>query len=133
MSHKIHSSERRGIIAVAGIALTVTALGMMVAWCDRPVRPPDPVDVRIIAYGDSAMILSADSMAKIASLPDSVRLQLRINESRKAALRKDSLRKEAQKKRKQKRDSLKRTRKSSPSPKKQKNAPSLRSPLDDRI
>lgn len=48
MSSKIHSTERRGILAVALAALAVTAAGLALSMCRRSPEPPEPAQIRVL-------------------------------------------------------------------------------------
>lgn len=54
MKNPLTASERRGIIVVAGLALTITSAGWIVSTCQRPL-PEEPLpEVEILVSGDSA-------------------------------------------------------------------------------
>lgn len=55
MTHRnpLTSSERRGIIAVALVALLITGSGMWVSRCNRPASPPEPAEVEVLIPADS--------------------------------------------------------------------------------
>lgn len=53
MRKPLSSSERKGVLAVAGIALLITASGLIVSWCSKPESRLEPADVQVITAGDS--------------------------------------------------------------------------------
>ncbi len=86
-SHPLTSSERRGIVIIAALALLVTVAGLCVSYCGRPSAVDEPPKVEVVYKPDSVAYACADSVAKAE-----------------AKARRDSLRKE-------RRDSMRRQRK----------------------
>lgn len=67
---QMSSSERKGVLIVAAIALIVTLCGLGVAWCGRPARSITPHDVEVLVDGDTlqdgpvdAICVSSDSIS----------------------------------------------------------------------
>lgn len=58
----VSSSERKGVLIVAGIALVVTLCGLGVAWCGRPAKAISPHDVEVLVDGDTAVMPGGDSI-----------------------------------------------------------------------
>jgi len=56
----VSSSERKGVLIVAAIAMIVTLSGLGVAWCGRPERSIAPQDVEVLVDGDTAGTVGAD-------------------------------------------------------------------------
>lgn len=66
----VSSSERKGVLIVAGIALIVTLCGLGVAWCGRPSKLLTPHDVEVLVDGDTlqeglvdTLYVSSDSIS----------------------------------------------------------------------
>lgn len=49
----ITSSERKGVMIVAAIALIVTLCGLGVKWCSRPAKTVTPAEVEMLIAPDS--------------------------------------------------------------------------------
>lgn len=67
---QMSSSERKGVLIVAAIALIVTLCGLGVAWCGRPARSITPHDVEVLVDGDTVqeglvdtLYVSSDSIS----------------------------------------------------------------------
>lgn len=61
MAHKpVSSSERKGILIVAAVALCVTVSGLCVAWCGRPEKVITREDVEVLVAGDSVAVHDSD-------------------------------------------------------------------------
>lgn len=58
----VSSSERKGVLIVAGIALVVTLCGLGVAWCGRPAKAISPHDVQVLVDGDTVGAAPRDSL-----------------------------------------------------------------------
>ena len=54
MKNPMTSSERRGILVVAAIALLITGAGLLVPECGRNKCEVSPEEVEVIVRGDSA-------------------------------------------------------------------------------
>lgn len=53
-NRQVTSSERKGALVVAAIALAVTLCGLGAAWCGRPAKVIAPHDVEVLVSGDTA-------------------------------------------------------------------------------
>lgn len=53
MNNRLAASERRGILAVAGIALMISAAGWIVSLCRRPAAKDVPPEVEVLVHEDS--------------------------------------------------------------------------------
>lgn len=58
------SSERRGIIAVAAIALFITGSGLILSRCQRPEPVATPEEIQVLLDGDSLQSRVADDSVK---------------------------------------------------------------------
>lgn len=67
MKNPVTSSERKGVLIVAAIALAVTGAGAVVARCDRPDPMASQEDIISILYSDSVI---GNESRRVESLND---------------------------------------------------------------
>jgi|GEM_PF-2757935 hypothetical protein len=113
----VSSSERKGVLIVAGIALVVTLCGLGVAWCGRPSKAISPHDVEVLVDGDTAGAIPRDSIDASSGFAGKTLRQKERNDSSGSG----------------KRDKKVREGKKSKKPDKKKKTYSRRSPLDEPV